>query len=188
MKMITRLAVLMVFPVLAGCAGTIVVMEPVSNQLYTVDDFDYASRNGEIKTRVGDDPFGGPSARFSEMVTARMYGANFGGDVVFTRSPRGAGSGRHHVVMLFNPPISADEEDFCAKNAKFPTLPATDSLRLVSAFCYKDTLLSTATGEVSGIRNPQSPLFRELVRQVTMALFPANDDLDIGGDDETAKN
>ena len=188
MKTITRFAVLALLPIVSACAGGIQVLDPINTQLYTEDDFYYAARNGEITTRVGDNPFGGPSAHFAEMVTDHMYGANLGGDVVFTPSPQGPGSGRYHVVMLFNPPINSDEEDLCAKNARFPTVPAIDTLRLVSVFCYKDTLLSTATGQVSGVHSPRAPQFRDLVRQVTLALFPAHDNLDIGGDDETQTN
>ncbi len=179
MRMIVLFAML---PFLAACQGMVIVGEPVFGQVYTVDDFNYASRNGEIRTRIGDDPFGGPHAEFSAKVTELMYGANIGGDVVFTPSPRGKGSGRHHVVMLFNPPISADETDFCVSNASYPTLELTNALRLVAAFCSGDTLLSTANGKVFGVRSMHAPLFRKLVRQVTLALFPAYDDLDIGED------
>ncbi|NQU62001.1 MAG: hypothetical protein HQ512_12790 [Rhodospirillales bacterium] len=184
-----RLIVLFILlPVLTACQGAVIVRAPIPNLNYIVDDFDYASRNGEIRTRVGDDPFGGPHAEFSAKVTKLMYGANVGGDVVFTSSPQGKGSGRHHVVMLFNPPISADEEDFCGPKVQIPTLPLTNALRLVSTFCYEDQMLSTADGQVSGVRSPQSPLFRKLVRQVTLALFPPVDHLDVSGEGDNSTN
>lgn len=182
------LVLLVLLPALAACGGAVIVNDPVDQLNYTVDDFDYASRNGEIRTRVGRNPFGGPREKFSARVTELMYGAHFGGDVVFTPSPRGKGSGRHHVVMLFNPPIGADEEDFCGRNARVPTLPLTGALRLVSVFCYENQMLSTAAGRVSGVRGPGAPLFRKLVRQVTLALFPAFDHLDVGGDENSSQN
>ncbi len=188
MRMIIGIVLLVLLPALAACRGAVIINDPIAQLNYTVDDFDYASRNGEIRTRVGIDPFGGPRERFSALVTELMYGANLGGDVVFTRSPRGKGSGRHHVVMLFNPPISADEEDFCRRDARVPTLPLTGALRLVSVFCYENKMLSTAAGRVSGLRDPRAPLFRKLVRQVTLALFPGFDHLDVGGDGFTNQN
>lgn len=183
MRMIGGLVLLVLLPVLGACRGAVIIVEPIANLNYTVDDFNYASRNEEIRTRIGDDPFGGPREKFSALVTKLMYGANIGGDVAFVPSPGGEGSGRHHVVMLFNPPIGADEEDFCGPNVHFPILPLTDTLRLVSAFCYEDKMLSTADGRVFGVRHSGAPLFRQLVRQVTLALFPPIDHLDIGGDE-----
>ena len=178
-----RLIVLSILlPVLTACQGAVIVRAPIPNLNYTVDDFDYASRNGEIRTRIGRNPFGGPHAAFSTRVTDHMYGANIGGDVTFAPSPGGTGSGRHHVVMFFNPPISADETDFCVPNAKVATQPFSDTLRLVAGFCYRNTLLSTADGRVRGVRNADAPLFRALVRQVTLSLFPAFDGLIIGDD------
>jgi hypothetical protein len=183
MRMFIGLLVLGLPMVLAACETMVIVGEPVMNLNYTVDDFEYASRNGEIRTRIGDDPFGGPHAAFSEQVTKFMYGANFGVDVVFTPSPRGKGSGRHHVVMLFNSPISTDERDLCGADARPPTLLPTNTLRLISVFCYEDEMLSTADGRIFGVENLQEPRFRDLVRQVTLALFPGNDDLEVGGDE-----
>ncbi len=179
---------LVLFAVLTGCTNVVTVIDPVSGQLYTVEDFDYASRNGEIRARVGGNPFGGSHAAFSDKVTNLMYGANFGGDVAFVPPPGGTGSGRHHVVMVFNPPISADETDFCVPNAKVATGPLSDTLRLVAAFCYEDTLLSTSTGHVRGVRHADASLFRALVRQVTLSLFPGHDDLDMGDDAVRSSN
>ena len=69
-----------------------------------------------------------------------------------------------------------------------PTLPPTDTLRLASVFCYEDTMLSTAGGRVKGVHDPRAPLFRELVRQVTLALFQQIDHLDIGSDEISDQN
>lgn len=182
MRSVYLLILLTILPALAGCARTVIVSEPVFGQNYTVDDFDYASRNGDLITRVGADPFGGPQDDFAYRVTNHMYGANVGGDVRFTPLSRGRGGRRYLVVMRFNPPIGADEADFCFPNRKVPTLPLGRTLRLAAAFCYKNTLLSTATGRVSHVRDGQSPLFRKLVRQVTLSLFPSFDDLNIGDD------
>ena len=49
-------------------------------------------------------------------------------------------------------------------------------------------MLSTASGRVKGVHDPRAPLFRELVRQVTLALFPQIDHLDIGGDEISDQN
>ena len=107
MRYFVGLILMGLLPALAACDKMVIVGQPVFNLNYTVDEFSYASRNGEIRTRIGDDPFGGPHAKFSAVVSKLMYGANIGGDVAFTLSPGGPGSGRYHVVMLFNPPVSA---------------------------------------------------------------------------------
>ncbi len=188
MRKIIGFVLLALSPVLTACRGTVIVDAPISNLNYTVDDFEYAARNGEIRTRVGRNPFGGAHDPFAARVMEHMFGANFGVEVAFTPSPKGKGSGRHHVLLLFNPPISADEEDFCGHNVNIPTLPPTDTLRLASVFCYEDTMLSTAGGRVKGVHDPRAPLFKELVRQVTLALFPQIDHLDIGGDEISDQN
>ena len=103
MRKIIGFVLLALSPVLTACRGTVIVDAPISNLNYTVDDFEYAARNGEIRTRVGRNPFGGAHDPFAARVMEHMFGANFGVEVAFTPSPKGKSSGRHHVLLLFNP-------------------------------------------------------------------------------------
>ena len=172
---------------LGGCFGFgVIIHEPVGGQNIADGDFDYAARNGEVRTAVFGNPFGAPTGGFTATVTRNMRGANPGKPVAFTPRPTGGGSGAYHVVMLFNPDRAATANDACANASNVPTAPGHDPVNLFSAFCIGDTPLSSAGGLANGVSSPEDQNFRELVQQVTQALFPIYDHFDIGGEGGSA--
>lgn len=170
---------------LAACSSGIVVNEPVFEQLYVDGDLEYAAQSGELRTEVYGNPYGMGGARFTSTVTGLMKGANLGREVTFTASPKGPGSGPYHAVMVFNAATGTSPHEVCSAPAKIPTGPRGTALTLLSGFCIGDTLLSTADGTTFGVAATEDPRFRELVRGVTLALFPAYDHHDVGGDSVT---
>jgi hypothetical protein len=168
--------------VISACAGTIIVQEPVYEQIFTDGDTEFAMQNGEILTRVYGSPFSPGNKGIERSVTRLMKGANLGPKVDFTPKPSGEGSEPYHVVMVFNAPRYVLAESICTDGASVGSTPAGGSLTLLSGFCIGDTLLSTASGSVSGVSSPNDPKFRLLVREVTLSLFPAYDHHDIGGE------
>ncbi len=172
--------------VTTGCAGNLVLInEPVFQQLYTVEDFQLAAVNGEIKTRIFGNPFAVPRQRFAALVTGMMKGANLGREVTYTGAPTGRGSGHYHVALAFNPTPRTTADEICAGPPSDPTVPGSGAVTLLAAFCIADRLQSNASGGVGNLSGPGDPRFRELVRGVTLALFPAYDHWDIGGDGGT---
>lgn len=172
---------------LGGCAGMVVVHQPMHTQRYLDGDFEYAARSGEMRTSVHGNPFAIAPQSFNAAVTGTMRGANTGPDVVFTPTPEGEGSGAFHVVLMFDPPVGTFGDDLCADAGAIHPVAGNGGVRLLSAFCVGDQLLSTVGGSVSGVDGPRHPKFRELVRQVTMHLFPAYDHWDIGGEGSGSK-
>lgn len=167
---------------IAGCAQGVIVYEPVYQQLFTDGDFESATLTGELRTAVHGSPFAqaGAGDGIAAATTSAMKGANRGKEVVFTTSPKGKGSGGYHVVMLFNPLLAVSPEEICAGADGLGEKPGPGAVRLMSGFCFHDTLLSTAGGRISGASGPKDPAFQALVRDVTLSLFPAYDHVDRG--------
>ncbi len=166
----------------SGCAGGVIVREPVFEQIYADGDAEYAMQNGEMLTRVYGNPFAPGADGIERSVTRLMKGANFGPEADFTPKPSGEGSAPYHVVMVFNAPRYLADELICADGFDIDTAPNGGSLTLLTGFCIGDTLLSTASGSVDGVKGPKDPKFRELVRQVIYSLFPAYDHHDFDAD------
>ena len=166
----------------SACAGTVIVHEPVYSQLFFDGETEYAMRHGEMMTRVYGTPFSTGAGKLERSVTRLMKGANFGPEADFTPKPSGEGSAPYHVVMVFNAPRYLADELICADGFDIDTAPNGGSLTLLTGFCIGDTLLSTASGSVDGVKGPKDPIFRELVRQVIYSLFPAYDHHDFDAD------
>lgn len=167
---------------LGGCLDGVAVDEPVYQQLYVDAEFEYAARSGELRTNVYGTPVAGARDGVVALTTAAMRGANRGPEVTFTPTPAGEGSGAYHVVMLFNPVGWVAPYDVCKDPVRYAGAPSDSRVRLVSAFCFGETMVSNASGSVTGVKGLGDPRFKSLVRQVTLSLFPAYDHWDIGGD------
>jgi hypothetical protein len=164
---------------LAGCDG-VVVTEPVGVQRYSNGDFEYAARNGVMKTEIVGNPFGGAAPNFAPRVIEYMQNANRGIPVKFALEPEGRGSAPYHVVMAFNPSRGSLARDACSQAGSLPTSPGTGSVFLFSVFCAGDVALSEASGSVANLSGPDDPRLRSLVRQVTYALIPGYDHKGVG--------
>lgn len=161
----------------AGC-DSVTVYEPLYSQRYSDGMFDYAARNGEMKTEVIGNPFG-DSPDFSQTVAGYMDGATRGAPVKFSLQPQGRGSAPFHVVVAFNPPASATSDDACAQRIPPSTL-RNGTVQVLAAFCSGDVVMSEAGGRAGGIAGSNDPKFRSLVRQVAYALIPPYDRRNIG--------
>ena len=167
---------------LSGCIGGVVVDEPVYEQHYVDGELEYAARSGELRTNVYGTPFAAAADRVAAVTTADMKGANRGPEITFTPTPKVNGSEGYHVVMLFSPVRGVTAYDICqaGDGSGHAAAPESGRVRLLSAFCFNDTLVSTAGGTVAGATGLEDPRFRSLVRQVTLSLFPGHDRKDRG--------
>ncbi len=183
-----NLALAALLLVVAGCGDMVRVSDPVQSQQYVVEDFQQANVNQKIRTQVYENSFEISQDRFAAAVFHHMKGANLGRPTTFTPTPGDNGSGAFHVVMIFDPPRGTDPEAVCGRDLRVSSTRAGPGVFLMSAFCWGDKLLSTADGDVGAANGPDDPRFRSLIRQVTLALFPAYDHLDIGGDGGNVQN
>ena len=96
----------------AGCTSYVRVYEPLYPQRYSLGEFSYAARYGEMQVDVRGNPFSMIPERFADRVVAEMKGATRGPEVKFSTVPSGKGSAPYRVVMLFNgPPGDGDGGD-----------------------------------------------------------------------------
>jgi len=171
-------AALIGLALLGGCDG-VIVYEPIYAQMYSNGSFEYAARNGVIKTEVVGDPFGG-SPNFAERVADYLYGATRSVPVKFALQPDGRGSAPYHVVMVFNAPAGATSDQACAQRVTPTAGRTSDTIQVLAAFCSGDLAVSEAGGRAGGITGPDDPKFRSLVRQVAYSLIPPYDRRDVG--------
>ncbi len=158
----------------AGCASYVRVYEPLYPQSYSTGEFSYAARDGEMQVDVRGNPFSMIPERFADRVVAEMKGATRGPEVKFSTAPSGKGSAPYRVVMLFNAPPAAFGDEDCAETVG-PNPPSGNELRLLTTFCNGDVALAESEGWAYNVAGPNDPKFRELVRQVALALIPTHD-------------
>lgn len=158
---------------LAGC-DDVTVHEPVGAQRISNSDFPHAARNGEIKTEVVGNPFGG-SQGFAAAVVEHMQNAHRGPPVRFALTPERGGSTPYRVVMAFNLPRATTADEACAATDRLRSEAPGPKITLLAVFCDGTGALSQASGTVAGATAASDRKFRSLVRQVTYALIPPFD-------------
>ena len=137
---------------------------------YSPHDIAYAGGPGELWTEVSGNPFMGTKADFDQIVTQSMYGAHFGPPTHFTTTPGPTARRMFHVRLLFNG-TATDQGHICMGPPE-PILGApTNGLVLYAAFCQDNDALSflRAEGTFAG---PKDPNFTDFMHDVTMKLFP----------------
>lgn len=165
----------------AGC-DSVRVIEPGDGQNYYDGAFEYATQGGEIDTIVLGSPFGPAASNVPALTTDHMKGATRGRVVTFAPVDWSTPGDAFRVVVLFNgaPPFTAD--DVCSNGTDIGTNSADASTPMFAAFCQGAHLISFAHGAVGNLKGPDDPRFRDLVRQVTLAMIPAVDKNEISND------
>jgi hypothetical protein len=138
---------------------------------YSPRDIAYAGGPGELWTEVVGNPFGASQADFDQAVTQAMYGAHFGPPTKFTTTPGPNARRVFHVRLIFNG--SATNEGFIC-NGAVPAVPASPggNVVLYAAFCQGNDSLSFLRAAGDGFTGPGDPEFKDFMQQVTMGLFP----------------
>ncbi len=138
---------------------------------YSPRDIAYAGGPGELWTEVAGNPFGATQAEFDQAVTRAMYGAHFGPPTEFTTTPGPSARRMFHVRLLFNG-SATDEAHICAGPPPALSASRGGDVVLYAAFCQNDESLSFLRAAGDGFSGPSDPEFKDLVQQVTMTLFP----------------
>lgn len=159
----------------AGCGGGLVVLtRQEASPAYTTGQFAYAAAGRDLRVVIVGDPFGGDQPAFERAVTDAMQGQHWGQRTHFTVDPGESARDIYHVVMLFNPPANLPGEKLCRDEPATlsPKAYTEGRLGVYGAFCRSDKLLTRVRGTIKGAGGPDDRLFRDMVGQVTNALFP----------------
>ena len=142
---------------IAGSAGASgIISYSKLGYSYSPRDIAYAGGPGELWTEVAGNPFSTGQADFDQAVTRAMYGAHFGPPTKFTTTPGPTARRVFHVRLVF---------------AGLLVL-AVMGIVLYAAFCQEGESLSFLRAAGDGFSGPNDPEFTDFMRQVTMKLFP----------------
>ncbi len=159
----------------AACApgGTRLTHQYLSSA-YSSGEFAYAGAGRDLRTVVHGNPFGGGQSAFGEAVTDAMQGRHWGQRTHFTTAPGADARNLYKVVLLFDPPIDFTGLRLCRDDdATLAGLPRRGgAVSVFAAFCLGDKSLTEIRGSIPSATGARDPAFRELVGQVTGALFP----------------
>lgn len=149
------------------------------DQGYGAGQFSYAGSGRDFRVDVVGNPFGGDDAAFGRTVTDAMQDRHFGPRTNFTTTPGESARSAYRVVMLFDPPVTFNGMRLCGESpTALPTEAGHDDVSVYAAFCLGNYSLSRVKGTIGGASGPADPAFRELVGQVTFALFPPDRQFD----------
>jgi hypothetical protein len=163
---------------LSGCQFVMVEDSPGPRTSYYDGDFEYAGHKGAIYTIVRGNPFGGPQEKFAKIVRATMKNrARAGRPVSFIGKQDETTYKPYKVVVGFNPG-NRDGDDLC-KSADYPQSRG-DTTKVVMTFCFGDSLKSSSTGWVDGLKSVNDANFAKLVKETTNAMIPTQDAHDVG--------
>lgn len=146
---------------------------------YNSGEFAYAGAGRDLRTVVHGNPFGGGQPAFGEpafgeAVTDAMQGRHWGQRTHFTTAPGADARNLYKVVLLFDPPIDFTGLRLCRDDdATLAGVPRRgDGIAVFAAFCLGDKSLTGIRGSIPSATGPTDPAFRELIGDVTRALFP----------------
>ncbi len=169
-----RSAALGILAALAACApGNVRLsqMEVVPN--YSPGEFAHAGAGRDLRVDVLGNPFDAAQDAFARAVTDAMQGRHWGPRTNFTTEPGPEARESYNVIMLFDPPADLNSLRLCREDpAALPRDTAGEGITLFAAFCRGSRSLTSVKGHIDGASGAGDPAFRELVGQVTNALFP----------------
>ncbi len=181
---IRRFLVLTGMLMLSACAADVVRTVTEFSPIYSHDDFVYSTAGRDTRVIVRGNLFKMEQGQFERAVAAAMQGQNLGPDIHFTTTPGPTAHKDFKVVILFNGPGNIMAYQLCESPRRYSSVAQDAGVTVLAAWCYGDepeTEVIAATGPVAG---PQSPHFRSLIAQLTMALFPLRKTDDDDGDDD----
>jgi hypothetical protein len=139
---------------LGGCAGAPVIGTADTAPTYDRTLLQSASSGGnELRVDVEGDPFGAGAVATANATVSAMQGN-----------------------MMGIPRNMRQSESLCAPGGPVAGGRSEDGkLRVVSAWCQTNFQMSSASGHVSDATGLDSAAFKDLVAQMTFAMFPPKD-------------
>lgn len=140
---------------------------------YDPTEINGAHGGRRLPTLVAGNPFAGPQEALREAVAEAMGGGRPSDQAVAARAPM-------RVLMLFNATTRTGPR-ICDRSQPLPvaeTGPRGGSVDLVATYCRGDAPQTQVVAHMDGLTGAGDPRFREMIRQVTLSLFPSrNPDL-----------
>jgi hypothetical protein len=124
-----------------------------------------AAQGVDMPFLLRGNPFAVPEAEFDRDVTDVMDGWAFGVPLHFAVA--GDPNAAYRVVMIFNPPSSADGNALCQRPMTVQAIATSEPpprQPLVVALCRGDSPLSYVSGSIEIAGGPRSAAFRDGIR------------------------
>jgi hypothetical protein len=169
-----RLAMLILAGLVSACSpSTGFIYNHYVYPSYRPNDIAFAGASGQLWTEVVGNPFAAPKPVFDDAVTRAMHGAHFGPATDFTTTPSPGLNRSFHVRLLFNANALSTWNRICdGPPPAFAPSPGGGAVSLSAAFCQDDLALTFLNAEASGFAGPDDPRFARFISDVTMRLFP----------------
>lgn len=173
MSLLHRTAVPLALAVsLSACAGN----TPTIGYAYVSDNYGpyllgYAAAKGGMPTEVTGNPFTAPKGSLDQEVSESLTNNHFGPEVEFFTSPTPDADSAYRVVVLFNPAPHANGAKLCSSDER-PQAAEGQGLGVLASFCTTDQRINSASGSIRGAAGPDDPVFKRLMAQVALQLFP----------------
>lgn len=162
---------------LAGCAGVGSVVPGSADMTDVRSELVYAASDRDLRTEIVGNPFHSDQATVNAAVTSAMNGAIQFVRTNFTTTPNKTARPDYRMLVVFNPADNPLSSLLCS-HGPFQTRPATGNMQVMVAFCRDSGTLSSATGWISGVTDPNAPAFRSLIMDATRTTFPAQNEND----------
>ncbi len=134
---------------------------------YDPTEINGARGGRRLPTLVSGNPFPGPPEAVAEAVAQAMTGGRPNDQAMAARAPM-------RVMMLFNAATRTGHR-ICDRSQPLPvanTGPGRGHVQLVATYCRGDQPMTQVTAEMDGIASAADPRFDNLIKQVTVSLFP----------------
>lgn len=170
---------------LAACTGAPQTSFPNVSPFYSRGLVAYVTQGGAMPLEVRGKPFAGMDGDdIAGHLAQRMKLPQWFAVRDFAPAPvAGAPSGNYRTVLVFNAAeLTADADDACTDAANIKLAPPGETLKVIAAFCAGDETVTDTFGGVVA-EGPDSDAYRQLLWQISVALFPLrNIDLDASPD------
>ena len=137
--------------------------------------FAYAAGGRDMQTVVVGNPFPVPTAEVEKAITDAMQGNHYGPPTRFTTDPSAHTRAGYRIVIMFDPPHTLPNRVVCGDTERLSADPNGERLRLITAFCVKDSLKSEVVATMAPVASPHAPELGDLIASSMWLLIPAID-------------
>ena len=163
--------------ILNACADAVrsTSSQDISLRSGILSTFAYAAANGETNTVIVGNPFDIPKDALERVIAEAMQGNHYGPRTTFTTTPSPEARADYRVVMMFDRPRAMNRQQLCGPRAELEPEPRGDRLRLATAFCARNQLLSWVDSSIAAPASPDDPTFRNMIANAIFNLIPWRD-------------
>jgi hypothetical protein len=149
--------------------------QDISLRTGVLSTFAYAAATGEMNTVVIGNPFDISKDALERLITETMQGNHYGPRTTFTTTPSPNAQAHFRVVMMFDRPRAMNRQQLCGPREQLKPEPRGDRLRLATAFCARNQLLSWVDSSIRAPASPDDPAFRNMIANAIFNLIPWRD-------------